>query len=55
MKVTFEVSGYRNDKKLVFYKTVELYPGKMKLIPVTNEIVRKMKRLGYTDINVHLM
>ena len=49
MKGTFEVTGMKNGKRTVRYYTVELWNG------IANYLYDRMKAMGYTDINVHLM
>ena len=49
MKGTFEVTATRNGKQTVRYYTVELFNG------ITNVIYDRLARLGYSNINIHLM
>lgn len=49
MMGTFEVIAYKGNKRIVKYYTVLLKDG------IANTIFDLCKRLGYRDINVHLM
>lgn len=46
---TFEVTAMKNGKRIVKYYTVVLKNG------IANTLYDLHKRMGYTDINVHLM
>ena len=49
MKGTFEVTADKNGKQTVRYYTVELFNG------IANLIYDRMVKMGYLNINIHLM
>lgn len=49
MKGTFEVIGWKNNKRTVRYYTVELFNG------IANLLHDRMAKMGYTDIDVRLI
>ena len=49
MKGTFEVIAYKDGERTVRHYTVELFNG------ITDLLYRRMEKMGYSDITVHLM
>ena len=49
MKGTFEVTAEKDGKRIVKYLTLELFNG------IANVIYDRQCKLGYTNINIHLI